>query len=59
MDELKPCPFCGGKVKMARRGGLKRLFYDPFYDPMEKRPTCTKCGATMFAWIDEATTIRF
>lgn len=54
MDELKPCPFCGGKAQMLRMGGLKRFFFNPTV----KRPTCTRCGATMFVWLDEATAIR-
>lgn len=44
MVELKPCPFCGGNASMLKMQGIKRIFFNPVI----KRPTCTRCGATMF-----------
>lgn len=44
MDELKPCPFCGGKAVMAKPQRLT------FLNRKVKRPNCIKCGATMFVW---------
>ena len=54
MIELKPCPFCGGEAKMLRMGGMKRFFFNPIV----KRPTCTKCGATIFVWFFEDVAVR-
>ena len=38
MDELKPCPFCGGKAKLYVHDGVRVL--------------CTKCGATSMSLED-------
>ena len=46
---LVSCPHCGAEAKMLRMGGIKRFFFNPTV----KRPTCTKCGATMFVWFSE------
>lgn len=46
---LLPCPHCGAEAKMLRMGGIKRFFFNPTV----KRPTCTKCRATMFVWFSE------
>ena len=46
---LVPCPHCGAEAKMLRMGGIKRFFFNPTV----KRPTCTKCRATMFVWFSE------
>lgn len=54
MAELKPCPFCGGEAAMLRMKGLKRFFFNPTV----KRPTCTKCGATIFVWFSEDVAAR-
>jgi Lar family restriction alleviation protein len=35
MAELKPCPFCGGKIKIHIGIGMLRFF------------TCDKCGAVV------------
>lgn len=51
---LVPCPHCGAEAKMLRMGGLKRFFFNPTV----KRPTCTKCHATMFVWFNEREVIR-
>lgn len=54
MEELKRCPFCGGEAKMLKMGGIKGMFFNPTV----KRPTCTKCHATMFVWFNEQAAIR-
>lgn len=54
MDELKPCPFCGGEAAMLRIGGIKGRFFNRFV----KRPTCMKCAATIFVWFNEETAVR-
>jgi len=43
MEELKPCPFCGGKAKMmyAYRG------YDEMMYAYQCWARCKKCGAEM------------
>ena len=46
---LLPCPHCGAEAKMQRICGIRGFFFNPTV----KRPTCTKCGATMFAWFSE------
>ena len=52
--ELLPCPHCGAPAKMLRMRGLKRFFFNPTV----KRPTCTKCCATVFVWLSEKEAIR-
>lgn len=54
MAELKPCPFCGGEAVMLRMKGLKRFFFNPTV----KRPTCMRCGATIFVWFSEDVAVR-
>ena len=44
MDGLKPCPFCGNEAKLMKPSRLTPL------NRTVKRPSCTKCGATMFVW---------
>lgn len=39
---------------MLKMTGFKRFFFNP----VAKRPTCTKCYATMFVWFDEKTAIK-
>ena len=39
---------------MLKMTGFKKFFFNPIV----KRPTCTKCGATMFVWFDEDTAIK-
>lgn len=52
--ELLPCPHCNAPAMMLKMGGLKRFFFNPTV----KRPTCTKCGATMFIWFAGKDAIR-
>lgn len=54
MDELKKCPFCGGDAAMLRMGGLKKIYFNSTV----KRPTCMKCGATIFVWFSEDVAVR-
>lgn len=45
MDNLKPCPFCGGKAKLevSRHGGKQHDFAKVY---------CTKCNAKIIYEID-------
>lgn len=52
--ELLECPHCNAPAMMLKMRGLKRFFFNPTV----KRPTCTKCGATVFVWLDEKDAIR-
>lgn len=42
MEELKPCPFCGGEATLYNDGVLKYIY-------------CTNCGCrtTRFDWYDK------
>lgn len=51
---LLECPHCKSPAQMLRMRGIKRFFFNPTV----KRPTCTKCGATMFVWFNEKDAIR-
>lgn len=51
---LLECPHCNAPAKMLKMHGLKRFFFNPTV----KRPTCTKCGATVFVWLSEKDAIR-
>lgn len=51
---LLPCPHCNAPAEMLKMRGLKRFFFNPTV----KRPTCTKCGATMFIWFSGKHAIR-
>lgn len=41
MDDLKPCPFCGGEAK------YKVIYGFHGYSETEYIVTCKRCGATM------------
>lgn len=52
--ELLPCPHCKSNAIMLKMRGIKRFFFNPTV----KRPTCTKCGATVFIWFSGKNAIR-
>ena len=55
MAELKPCPFCGGKIKIVTTmyGGLGyQLYHDILDDPKKKCPIAKHEGeGEMGMWI--------
>jgi C4-type Zn-finger protein len=47
MDELKPCPFCGGEAKLSKRDVEPQG--DPWYgSKVELFPECQNCACVKF-----------
>lgn len=46
-EELKPCPFCGGKAQILKRA--VKLQGDPWYGTkVERVVECDDCGCALF-----------
>ena len=51
MEELKRCPFCGGKAELSVKHGFKGEVIAAFV-------YCTKCGVSTLSYASQSTAIE-
>lgn len=46
-EELKPCPFCGGKAEFRHVSGIRHPWSGVQANALAVTINCTRCGATL------------